>query len=227
MAFRLRPPEGDFAPPPMGSHPARLYRIVDCGTQESTFNNETKRARKLMLSWELVGTHMPDDEQRRPYTVHATYTNSTHEKASLRKLLESWRGRAFTKEEMEAFDVETLIGKGCYVNIVHKTKGDRVYANIASVMAAPKGQAVPPLVNAPLVFNLDAPDWQVFNSLSETMQNKIKQAPEYVEAKEPRHLPDEEVLPGEPNAEPDGFTDDDWPADSRTGPQEPDDDIPF
>jgi len=62
-----------------------------------------------------------------------------HEKSALRKDLESWRGKKFTRDEEMGFDIERLIGVNCLLNITHNEVGDRTYANIVSIMPLAKG----------------------------------------------------------------------------------------
>ncbi len=57
----------------------------------------------------------------------------------MRKDLESWRGRKFTQQELQGFDVETIIGVPCLLNIIQEDKGGETYANVASIMRLPKG----------------------------------------------------------------------------------------
>jgi hypothetical protein len=57
---------GSYTPPPVGTHLALCYRIIDLGTQKTTYNGETKTAHKLMISWELPQERMDDG---RPFAI--------------------------------------------------------------------------------------------------------------------------------------------------------------
>ena len=61
------------------------------------------------------------------------YTASLSEKANLRKMLETWRGRSFTEEELAGFDLEAVIGASATLMIVHKTTAKGTYANIGGI----------------------------------------------------------------------------------------------
>src|ERR1700761_9067656 len=100
---------GDFELPPADQYAAVCYRVIDYGTQQTEWQGAVKHKRLILISWEL-DCKMSDD---RPFTVSKRYTLSLHEKADLRKDLESWRGRPFTIEEEEGFDVSKLIGAPC------------------------------------------------------------------------------------------------------------------
>jgi hypothetical protein len=91
---------------------------------------------KVRLVWQL---ELTTDEGRR-YEVARVYTLSLHERAALRKDLESWRGRAFTEKELDGFDLERLLGANCQVQVVQKLGDDgTVYANVATVISPAKG----------------------------------------------------------------------------------------
>ena len=49
-------------------------------------------------------------------TISATYTLSLGERSNLRKMLESWRSRAFTPEELQGFDLEKVFAFVSYPN---------------------------------------------------------------------------------------------------------------
>jgi hypothetical protein len=82
-------------------------------------------------------------ENGKPFLVRRRYTCSLHEKATLRRDLESWRGRAFTDKELQSFDLETLLSVGCLINVIHEARNGSMFANVASVMRLPKGMTAP------------------------------------------------------------------------------------
>lgn len=126
-----------FTPAPEGQHVAVCVDVVDLGIVETTWKDQKKQVHKCRIVFE-IGERMQDG---RPFTVSQQFTASLGEKANLRKFLESWRGRAFTKDELAGFDTEQLIGAPAVVQVVHAEKGDRTYANINSVMKLMKGLA--------------------------------------------------------------------------------------
>ncbi len=126
---------GNFTPAPAGSWGAVCCDVVDLGIVESTFSGKAKKQHKIRIVWQ-IDEDMPDGK---PFLVSQRYTLSLHEKAGLRKDLESWRGRPFTEEELEGFDVETVIGAPCLLSIVQNANGGNVYANVRGVMKLPRG----------------------------------------------------------------------------------------
>jgi hypothetical protein len=68
-----------------------------------------------------------------PYCVWSkNFTPTLNEKSNLRKFLRSLYGRDLTKQEMEDFDTESLVGKGAQLVVVHEFKDGETYANIAA-----------------------------------------------------------------------------------------------
>lgn len=126
---------GTFTPAPEGVHQAVCVDVVDLGMKESTWEGKTKQLHKIAISWQI--SELRDDGK--PFLVSKWYTLSIGEKANLRKDLQSWRGRAFTPAEEAQFDVETIIGANCLLNIQHKESNGKTYANVISVMPLLKG----------------------------------------------------------------------------------------
>lgn len=184
---------GTYTPPEQGTYSARLCNLVDLGHQSSVWEGEQKTAHKILLTFEIT-----DAENRREdgsaHTINRRFTASLHKKAALRKLLESWRGRPFTDDELKSFDLKTLLGKPCLIGIIHETKGDRTYANLSSIMRLPKGFA-PGLDTEPLIhFDLSAPDWTVFAQLPSRLQDQIAASPEFAKLDAPKSI----ALPAAP-----------------------------
>ena len=133
MAIYARKSNTTYANPPEGLHPAVCIDVLDLGEQQTAWGLKPK----IELRWQIDEIN---PETQKPFQVRARFTNSLHEKAILRQTLETWRNRKFTAEELKGFDLETLIGVGCQVQIVH-APGDegRVWANVQAVVPFPKG----------------------------------------------------------------------------------------
>lgn len=125
-----------FTPAPEGTHQAICVDVIDKGMHPNKFKPGHMQ-HKVDLVWQL--TELRDDGKR--YQVYKRYTLSLNEKASLRHDLESWLGRGFGRDDEMGFDVETMIGANCLVNVQHKKSADGVktYANVVSVMPLIKG----------------------------------------------------------------------------------------
>lgn len=169
-----------FAQAPAGPHVARCIALVDLGTQQREYQGKVSHSRQVWMQWELPETMIDEGEAAgKPYTVSAFFTASLSEKAKLRPFLEAWRGRAFTDEELDGFDLTAVLDKGCLLNVVTNEKGRSV---VGGIMPLPKGTKCPPRVNELLNFDLDAFDKDAFDLISEGLQKMIMKSPEYAEA---------------------------------------------
>jgi hypothetical protein len=123
-----------FAPAPVGPHSAVCIDVVDLGMVAGEWKGKPKTSHKCRLVWLI--DELRDDGK--PFLVSKQYTASLGERANLRKDLESWRGRPFTKDEADGFDVERLLSVNCLVNIQHVDRNGQTYANVTGVMPLPK-----------------------------------------------------------------------------------------
>ena len=96
--------------------------MIELGHIDTEFNGEKKKAHKVMLTWELPEelAVFNEDKGPEPYSVSKTYTLSMHEKSTLRKDLESWRGKGFTELEAAKFDITKLLGVPCLLTITRQ-----------------------------------------------------------------------------------------------------------
>jgi hypothetical protein len=177
---------------PAGTHLARLYRIIDLGTQMREYEGKVNMLRKAKFFWELHGEDATGKPllttDNKPLIQSKEYTMSLGEKANLRRDLEAWRGKAFTEEELRGFNVSTVLGHFCMVNISHREKGDMTYADLKGVSGVPaiyKKAGLPEGINQTLLFSLDKFDEQVFESLSDSIKDTIRKSPEYRAVSQP------------------------------------------
>src|ERR1700677_1679847 len=107
------PKQKKFAPTPEGLWPAVCIDVVDMGMVPTSYGPK----HKIQFRWLADAT--PKREDGRPWFVSKKYNNSMHEKAELRKMLELWRGRKFTKEEIDELDYESVLGARCQLQVAH------------------------------------------------------------------------------------------------------------
>jgi hypothetical protein len=194
---------GDFIPIPAGIHHGICYAVIDLGTQPSQMYAPS---RKVLLVWELPHERadFKDDKtgqiKSMPRVISKEYTLSTGTKSNLRKELESWRGRPFTTEEAQCFEVGVLAGKNCQLNVAHRPSkdGSKTYANVISIVPLGKGQASQKAENEIMVWDLPTDGPINFPpNMPEWIQTKIKGSEEYAFSMNPhssprREIPDEE-----------------------------------
>jgi hypothetical protein len=127
--------ESDFSPAPEGLWPAVCVDVVDLGIVQTAFGAQVK----IQIRWQL---EEKDPKTNKRYLVVQSYTPSLHEKSKLRPLLESWRGKKFSADEVKQFDVEKLLGANCQLQIIHNIKDEgRVYANVQAAVPAHRNAA--------------------------------------------------------------------------------------
>jgi hypothetical protein len=113
---------------PTGIYDGVLVGIYDLGTQENDMYK--KEQEKVLFAWELV-----DLGNGEPVTISKFYTNSHHEKSSLRHDFEALTGRTLTKVEDESgIELKTLLGTPAQVQIVQENINGKERSKIKSVM---------------------------------------------------------------------------------------------
>lgn len=152
--------------------------LIDLGEQiNKQFN---KISHKVMLMWDIAGETITINGEELNRTVNKEYSLSLHEKSGLRKDLQSWRGKAFTPEELDGFNLVNILGKPCQIQIIHEEKDGRKYARIGGIMAMSKGMPMPEGDYSVHIFDFEEEaTWANFNSLPEWIQTKIREAENY------------------------------------------------
>lgn len=146
-------------PIPDGAHHAVCYSIVDLGTQPPLPNSKFpgKKAHKVRITWELPDERREFDTKEgdhvnKPAVIGQEYTLGLGEKSNLRKTLESWRGRAFTQEELKGFDLVKVLKANCIITTITDERG---YSRIRSVAPLMKSMQRREPENTPIYFALD------------------------------------------------------------------------
>ena len=182
MGLTAKATGNSIEPMPEGVVIAACFAIYDLGTHfDETWG---KRKHEVMFMWEVPEHRYQAEKDGAkvdlPRTISNTYTLSLHAKAGLRKMLENWRGKAFTDEEIKGFDVSKVLGASCQLQIVHKKSADgtKTYGNIGAIMALPKGVAKLKLEN-PLKFFSFEDASELDDSIPEWVQAKIVESDEW------------------------------------------------
>ena len=123
----------DYIPIPEGQYCAVCSAVVSIGMQECFGAVKPQ----LLMRFEFPDLRVEREESgqkiNEPRTKWQFYTLSLNSKANLRQDLESWRGKGFTKKELEGFDVMKILGHPCQIQIIHDHSGDRIRDKIKSV----------------------------------------------------------------------------------------------
>lgn len=161
--------------PPMesGTYAAVGKAVIDLGLQETTFEGKARETNQILIMWEFPDELIELEGEMKPRTMFQTYTMSTHEKAKLRKTLQSWRGRDFTEQELRDFDIANVIGAPCMITVTQTEKNGNTYANVSAVGKIMRGVSVQ-LTTDGWHFDIDNQDtWAIFPILPEWIQKKI------------------------------------------------------
>jgi len=164
----------EFPKVPTGVHNARCVRVIDLGTQRNDYGGNITYKRQVLIIWE-VPDQISNDV---PMTISKFYTLSLHEKSNLGMDLVSWRGRPFTEQEKQGFDITKLIGIPCQINVMHNDSGKE---KISSVMPLGKDTKIHEQHHESISFSID--DFQKgqreqFNKLSEGIRKMILRSKE-------------------------------------------------
>jgi hypothetical protein len=174
--------------PEAGATVGVLFSLVDLGTQEVTWDGETKNTPKLRLAFELpeqtiegeVTENGKTTKVTKPMVVSIELTRSLGERATLRKHLETWRGQAFTSKELASFSLKNLLGKACLLTLVHKTsQAGRNYCAIQGIAKLPKSMKAPATTqNSQVFYEIEQGEGGQFSELPEWLQDKIRASKE-------------------------------------------------
>ena len=138
----LEKPSANYKPAEEGVTQAVLCDVVDLGFQEDIYN-PGEQVHKLKLMFQTEET----TEDGVPFVVGTYPTKaSLDSRSNLTKIIKALLGRELSQEDY-TMDPETkklkidiyevLKGKNAMVEIKHREKGDKVYANVVDVSQMP------------------------------------------------------------------------------------------
>lgn len=180
----------NYEPVAAGNYVARCYSMIQIGTVAENILGKEKILHKVRLTFELPTELKVFKEEKgeQPQVISKEFTLSMHEKATLRKMLESWRGKTFSEDEAKAFDITVLAGKPCMLNVIHKQSSNgNTYAEIGSISAMPKGLTCPAQVNPTFILSYDNFDHKAFDTLPDFIKDKMRKSLEYQKLVDPNH----------------------------------------
>jgi hypothetical protein len=116
--------------------------VVDLGQRVETFPGSQPAIKDKVALVFLTDTEGTTKD------VSVEFSVSMNSKASLRKFLEQWRGKAYTDDQARAgVPLDKLVGQPCLLSIEHKKSGTgRTYAKVVSISPLPRALPAPALV---------------------------------------------------------------------------------
>ena len=199
-----------------GVYTAISSMLIDLGFQKSVLDNNVRR--KFMMVWTIVGEFIEVNKEQLPRVMSKEYTLSLNEKSNLRKDLQAWRGQAFTEEELQGFNLITVMNKPCQLQIINEEKNGKTYNNISAIMAMPKGMTVEPLQETTVFITNNPETWNNWEKIPKWIKEKIKKAEGYENSELKQFVDEYEKMEEQNNAEVTA---------TNNGVIAPDDDLPF
>jgi hypothetical protein len=177
---------------PAGLYVATCSSVIDLGTQHNEkWDNDLH---KVLITWEIPELLITTEKGDLPRVISQRYTLSLNERANLRKMLESWRGKPFTDEELRGFNITKLIGVGCQLQVVQSQANGKTYANVSAIVPLPKGTKASKLQNTAILFSLNNvnPETKLPEAMPDWVKGIIMQSKEW-QATHVIDVPDSEV----------------------------------
>jgi hypothetical protein len=138
MAIIAKETKSDFEAVPTGMQQAVCAMVCDIGTHKGEYQGKPNERHQVIIIWELAEKKKEGEWAGEPFYLTKFYTLSLGKDANLRKDLESWRGKPFTAEELQGFDMEQLIGANCLLNIIEANEKAKISAISPLVKGMPK-----------------------------------------------------------------------------------------
>jgi len=204
---------------PPGTYPARCIKVMHFGNVPGEYLGKKQIKDEVRFTWELPTELRVFEEEKgeQPLSISKDYTLSLGEKANLRRDLESWRGKQFTDDELEGFDILSVMSVPCMLNVIHKmSKAGNQYTFIASITPLLKGYECPSQINPSFIWDYDENyDEGVLENLHDWFKDKIKSSLEYqAKVTPPENIPvniQQAPMPGIDDAPPPDGDDNDLP----------------
>ena len=104
----------------------------------------------------------------------------------MRSDLESWRGRLFSEYEIRRFDLKTILGGWCNLEISDFKKNDELTCSMFSAILPLKDDQkikLPKLKQEIVFFNIHDPDWDLYKSFNTTIKEKLQKSIDWKKAR--------------------------------------------
>ena len=133
--------DSKFKPHPEGQYVGVCVDVVDLGEKIQDFPGTTAYLAQTCAI--VFRTGERNEEISEYIDIAREFTVSMGEKANLRKFLEQWRGKPYTKEDIEkGVPLHKLEGQPAMLSVSHRVSGkNRTYANITACVGVPKQMA--------------------------------------------------------------------------------------
>jgi len=168
----------------VGAYPARIVQVIGLGLQpQRAYKGEDKPPKPMIrVTYELLDEFMRDKEGNEIKDKPRWLSEDLPLNPLANDLANSTKRYMALDPKLEfGGDWSQIMGAPCMLNVVinpNKKDPNKPYHNISgiSTMRAKEAAVAPALVNMAKVFDPDEPDMEVFGSLPDWLQGKIKDA---------------------------------------------------
>lgn len=181
MAIIAKATGSSIEPVKEGIHHAVCVGVFDSGTHFfEAFGTSTH---KVILTWEIpeerITVKKDGESLDRPRVISKTYTLTLHEKSTLYKDLCGWRNKTFTEKELQAFHLETLLGKNCMLQVLHHVSGGKTFAKVEAVLPLYKGMKPVAPEGEVLSYSFDVNGEDIPEGVPKWIADMIQKSEEY------------------------------------------------
>lgn len=179
---------GDFEKHPTGWVTGVCTRIIDKGTHWS--DRKQKFERKLLIAFESSKLMQEGEFKGEPFLLYQNFNYSMYKNSHLCKFVEAWLGRNFpSQDEADKFNLETLIGRKAFINVVHSDDGK--FVNIQTIGPVPEGMTAPDIKGKTILINQADLNMAEVEKLTDKMKQVV------LNARERQDDPKYQAMPGQ------------------------------
>jgi hypothetical protein len=136
-----------------GIYHARCDLIADLGVRETQYGDKHKVYIRFTVPDQVVEK---EDGEKFQMSIGTQITASLGKKANLRKMLEAWRGKPFTDEELKGFDLTKLLNAPATLVVSTYMADGEPKPKIENVLRCK--QEVGALLRAPVSYSVESTD---------------------------------------------------------------------
>jgi len=161
-----------------GPHHVRLLEVIDLGIQKKTYQGKDQgTGPQFTITFEVCDEDVEVDGEVKRRWLSWGEINAVASSKKVQQLI-----AALDPEGKFDGDLAAMVGQAALVTVVHQAKQANPaekYAKIDSVTKPMPGMQVPEMLGEGKVYDFDNPNQEVFDSLPEFKQKKIKSALNY------------------------------------------------
>lgn len=186
MSLVIKDKKGPSFPPiDAGVYSSVCVGVIDLGEQYSEAYK--KYQDKVLFIWELPDVTVEVEGEQKPRWLSKDFSATLNTKSKLSEFLVQWRGKPFSDGELRGgFDVSSMLGMGCLLQVIVEEKDGRQFNRITGVMGFPSGMEAPTTSSELLLFDMDTLEESVLEKVPEWIVERIRRSTQY----QKKHAPE-------------------------------------